>query len=468
MKHESITQSDESSPDFLGEGDLDATVFDLDDIPSSCEEHFSGNQYLQSFTGNDEQRLVSRMESTSEPELSVTSIELPAVSECPEMFKGFIDSEQLADTDYEIKYLIDAVVPLGEPGCIAARSKTLKTTIAIDMAVSVASGKKFLDYFDVLEEGNVAVVSGESGLATLKETAGRICNVKGLKLRDLGRRITWSTEVPRLPADTNKIRELIERQKVKLLLIDPAYYTLRDIGADLNNVTRVGAALEPLTDLSRATGCTIMLVAHNRKGRTADRQRFDPPGLEEIAGAGMDQWVRSWVLLGQRREFNAETGDHQLWMEVGGSAGNHGSYAVDVHEGLRKNPGGRIWEVSVALASKARKSREVEKAKNKADKKQRTRDSHVQKLREAIRPFASGETKKQLREITGLSEPAFVEAIQTLIARDEVKPCKVQKGRQTYDGFTFTEHLLGQPVRKTLVGKSVDRREVGGGGNRCL
>ena len=95
----------------------------------------------------------------------------------------WLTCEQLAGTDYTIKWLIDGVLAEKQPGMIGGAKKCLKTTLALEMALSLATGTPFLDQFTVDRPHKVGALSGESGLSTLKETLQRLCNAKGLDLR---------------------------------------------------------------------------------------------------------------------------------------------------------------------------------------------------------------------------------------------------------------------------------------------
>ena len=377
----------------------------------------------------------TQLSSLPEQQLLPLEVGQDAISTASGKVIHSITSKQLAEHGSKRRYLIEEILPVGEPGCISGPSKSLKTTLAIDLAISVASGKPFLGKFPVAETGNVLLISGESGVETLFETAGRICRAKGLELSQLDESLRWATSLPRIPREIEDIRRTIEQGKIKLLVIDPAYFALREVGHDLANATKIGAALEPLTEVCRELGCTVILVAHNRKGRGADQRRFDPPRLEEIAGAGIDQWVRHWLLIGPRDDWDAEAGKHWLWMVSGGSAGHAGEHALNIVEGKPSDEGGRTWQCEVLGMAEANRLKARQKTDREAERSQRTKEGHVQKLRATLQACVLGESKKQLREKTNLDDSAFNRAMATLIERGEARIELIKKGGRACQGY---------------------------------
>src|SRR5262249_10222579 len=98
---------------------------------------------------------------------------------------GFITSAEFDGANYSLEWLVKNVVVKGQPLIIGGPKKALKTSMVVDLAVSVAGGRKFLGEFFTPEPCRVAVLSGESGEATLQSTARRVAAAKGLRLADL-------------------------------------------------------------------------------------------------------------------------------------------------------------------------------------------------------------------------------------------------------------------------------------------
>ncbi|HEX3150151.1 MAG TPA: PriCT-2 domain-containing protein [Gemmataceae bacterium] len=73
-----------------------------------------------------------------------------------------IDSATFDKGDYRLDWHVKRLIVRGENLTIAGAIKTMKTTIAIDLAVSLGTETKFLGQFDT-NKAKVAILSGESG-----------------------------------------------------------------------------------------------------------------------------------------------------------------------------------------------------------------------------------------------------------------------------------------------------------------
>lgn len=151
------------------------------------------------------------------------------------------------------------------------------------------------------------LLSGESGGYTLRETARRIALAKGRMLSSAS--VFWGFDLPQLGNGEHLkvLADKIERLKIKVTIIDPAYLCLLSAGMSLNltsNVFGMGTLLKGVSDIGQQTGCTMMVCHHTRKN---DRQSmYDVPDLEDFSGSGFAEWARQWILLNRREAYSSD------------------------------------------------------------------------------------------------------------------------------------------------------------------
>lgn len=365
----------------------------------------------------------------------------------PQNFKAW-NMPELDSAEFSMEYLVDNVLVAGQPCIIAATKKSLKTNIACDLTLSLASGDKFLNAFCVPKAVRVALMTGESGDATIQETLRRIARSKPwINLKDYTNAIC-SFDLPRLGQSTTRrdLTKFITDNALRVLIIDPAYMCL-DLGEDAGNLFSVGKKLRELTDIGHETNCTIVIIHHNKKSIS------DPhaiPELESIAWSGFQEWARQWLLIGRRQPYNAEqAGTHKLWLNIGGSAGHSGSWALDIEEGSRKDTGGRRWDVTVCKASEAIaetiEQNDAAKDSRQAEREAKRLRNEVEKLKRAYAKFPEGETAKAIRDTAGLSSQKFAPANAVLIDEGFIVAIDITKNGHTYHGFKITQTTGTRP-----------------------
>lgn len=314
----------------------------------------------------------------------------------------------------------------------------MKTTTNVDLAVSLGSGTPFLNTFESVRS-RVAMVSGESGEFTIQETANRICEKPGIKLADCD--VMWGFNLPQIarPGDLEIVHDMLLANGIEVLIIDPIYLALLagDVkGRQASNLFDMGPLLLQLTELGKQTNTTIVLLHHCRKNLL---EPWQPPELEDLAMAGFAEWARQWLLLGRREPYVQGTGHHKLWLNVGGSAGHSGCWAVNVDEGqLDDDFSGRTWNVKVLDAGDAKKQRDQDRQTKKAEQAQLKDANNTRRLLDALKQLPDGDTAKQLREVAGLNGNAFSAAILNLFKEDRVERIEVLKGKRTYEGYKWT------------------------------
>ncbi len=333
-----------------------------------------------------------------------------------------ISSKELDSNDYTLEYHIPNVLVKGQPCILAGAKKSGKTSIAIDLAISLAIGGSFLGCLPVKRPCNVVMLSGESGLATIKETAQRISQSKGIPLAGIDK-LNWSTFVPMFDntVHMDAVERMIDEVQCEALLIDPVYLCMS--GADAGNLFVQGRILQKVNDVCQRHGVTLLLIHHTRKqGKTRNRSDHAPPELDDIAWAGFSEFARQWLLIGRREDYRPGSGQHELWLNIGGSAGHSALWAVDVNEGLSGEP--RYWEVDLSSPSEARAEKNSETAR--------------QRILNVMREFPNGQTKTPLLKAAKVrSNETAQEILDALVTDGQLAQCKVKKGSGTYPGYVL-------------------------------
>jgi RecA-family ATPase len=87
--------------------------------------------------------------------------------------------------DFRSNYLVKGILVSGQPCILGGLSKTMKTSLLLDLAISLGTGTRFLGSFEVPSRVKVALLSGESGGSTLQYASRRICRSKGVDPADV-------------------------------------------------------------------------------------------------------------------------------------------------------------------------------------------------------------------------------------------------------------------------------------------
>jgi hypothetical protein len=385
------------------------------------------------------------------PEGQEADVELPKSQLCspdgrpltepdgpPRFITTLMTSAELDDLAAEPRYIVKNAVPAGQVGAAGAKSKGCKTGIATDLVISVASGTRFLNEFDVSEPAPVLDLCGESGASKIRRQARHICGARGLALRDLP--ITWGFDLPKLclPFHVEALAEFIGKNKIALAIIDPLYLSLftAETAGRSGDLYTMGVTFEPLTAVCRETGASILLVHHFRKNRGDEQQ--EPCSLEELSQAGLAEVARWWILL-DRREPYAGDGKHALWLRVGGSEGHASFWSLDIDEGLTVDSEGNQrttrWETSLGRVQDAKAEEKRARDARKAAEMERRDGEHVEKLVLALRKYPAGETAKQLRADSRLNADNFLRAVAVLQQAGRIEETSIAKRGVNHDGY---------------------------------
>ena len=213
----------------------------------------------------------------------------------------------LEDTEPEpLSFLIvrESVVPepiisggLLYPGTvmvIGGASKARKSWLAIDLALSLVSGKKFLTH-DVPKKIRVLYLGAEGMEWKIKRDFLQAVNFKpGIADEDLDRLWVLPT-LGRIKIDTDAGEAWLDKWAgmFHIVIIDP-YYRFLSRGKENDHSDQ--RAIQDAIDRLKAKGKAIILCHHLRKPTGGE-----DAGAAELRGAGLDQFADSILILHRKR-----------------------------------------------------------------------------------------------------------------------------------------------------------------------
>jgi hypothetical protein len=333
-----------------------------------------------------------------------------------------------------IRYLIKRVLVELQPMIVSGPKKVLKTSLLLCVAIALAAGLPLLGQFEVDGPATVCVMTGESGLATIKETIRRIAKTMDVDPTALTN-LLITEQLPQFgsPAHLEALRKLIIDKGVKVLIIDPAYLCLD--GDDAGNLFKVGSQLRGMTEICRATGCTMILCHHARKNLT---QPFAMPELEDIAWAGFQEFARQWMLVNRRERYIPGSGVHRLWLVFGGSAGHGSAWGLDVNEGEGPE---RVWEATLIPYDQLKQTNEETRQKAKDEAKGQQLEQDRKLVCQAMVKYPGGETRTTISDTAGMSRTRFNRALASLLDDKVVVPVEISKGnhKKLIEGYRLKD-----------------------------
>ena len=107
-------------------------------------------------------------------------------------------------------------------GVIGGPPKVCKSTLALDLAVSVASATACLGRFEVHTPGPVLVYLAEDALPRIRDRVAQLCQHRGLSLSDLALHVVTSPSLRLdLEHDRRALQQTLSSLRPTLLILDP-------------------------------------------------------------------------------------------------------------------------------------------------------------------------------------------------------------------------------------------------------
>ncbi len=181
-------------------------------------------------------------------------------------------------------WLIEELWAQQAVGILGGEPKSCKSFLALDIAVSVASGTPCLRRFPVRDAGPVLLFPAEDALNIVRQRLEGICAAAQISLEALP---LYVITAPRLlldvPQDRQRLRHTVAGIKPVLLVLDPFIRLHR---TDENASREMAPLLGYLRELQREFQLAVLLVHHVRKGSARDRPGQALRGSSDLHGWG--------------------------------------------------------------------------------------------------------------------------------------------------------------------------------------
>ena len=285
------------------------------------------------------------------------------------------------------RWLIEGLWGERAVGIVGGEPKCCKSWLALDVAVSVASGAPCLRRFAVQRPGPVLLFAAEDALHVVRDRLEGICAAAGVRLRGLPLHVV-TAPVVRLDLERDRValRAAVEQLRPRLLVLDPFVRLHR---VDENQAGEVAPLLAYLRELERRFAASVLLVHHARKGGHA-RAGQALRGTSELHA-----WGDSNLYLRRSGDALTMTVEHRA-----------APAPEPLQLALREAQGG----ISLVVAD------DLPASESAQGQRPTPRDRVLCALREAGQPL----TTRQLREACRMRTATVCDLLQELVAEGAV------------------------------------------------
>lgn len=193
-------------------------------------------------------------------------------------------ASQLTSSGPQTQWLVEQLWGEQAVGILGGEPKCCKSFLALDLAVSVASGAPCLRQFPVRRRGPVLLFPAEDSLAVVRQRLEGIAAAAQVPFASLPVQVITA---PSLRLDTTTDRErlshTVQEQRPILLILDPLIRLHR---VDENDASQIAALLSYLREIQRQFQLAVLLVHHARKDSNGSRPGQALRGSSELHGWG--------------------------------------------------------------------------------------------------------------------------------------------------------------------------------------
>lgn len=166
----------------------------------------------------------------------------------------------------EERWLIQQLWGRTGVGFVAGHPKANKSWMALEIAISVASGTPCLGSFEVDRPGRALVYLAEDALPSVRTRIESLCKHRGLDIESLDLHVITAGSL-RLDTETDqaRLRNALKEVRPRLLVLDPL---VRLHSLDENRSYEISQLLGYLRELQRTFDVAVLVVHHvTKKGR---------------------------------------------------------------------------------------------------------------------------------------------------------------------------------------------------------
>lgn len=216
-----------------------------------------------------------------------------------------VRAADLEDGDTVAQWLVEPLWARAAVGVLGGSPKCCKSFLALELAVSVASGTSCLGVFAACDPGPVLLYMAEDAAPVVKARLTGICRARRVELAALPIHVI-TVPVLRLDRgrDQARLREAVRRCAPRLLILDP-FVRLHRI--DENDAGQVSALLGYLRTLQRQLDVAVLVVHHARKNGSGRAQA----GLALRGSGDFHAWGDSNLYLRRRGDVLVLTIEHR-------------------------------------------------------------------------------------------------------------------------------------------------------------
>ena len=174
--------------------------------------------------------------------------------------------------------LVQGLVHQGTKAVLSGGSKTCKTWILLDLALSVATGRAFLRW--PTTRGKVLFVNLEIHECFFKERLEQLMGSRGITHADRLHLLNLRGTNVNLNALVEQIIVQAEGKRYAMIIIDPVYKIMA--GKSENSASAVSQVCNSLERIAKTTGAAVVFAHHFTKGNAKNKRMID-----RMSGSGV-------------------------------------------------------------------------------------------------------------------------------------------------------------------------------------